>query len=84
MTPDGRSAISASSDHTVKVWDLENGSIKHNLLGHTNVVSSVAITPDGKLGVSGGFDQKIKIWDLSKGMEVSELNGHRGPISPSR
>jgi WD40 repeat protein len=54
VTPDGRSAISASGDlggdRTLRVWDLESGQTVRTLEGHRGSVTAVAVTPDG-LGI---------------------------------
>ena len=52
MTPDGRWAVSASEDKTLKVWDLESGRELCTLTGHSDVVLGVAVTPDGRRVVS--------------------------------
>ena len=55
MTPDGKRAVSASWDHTLKVWDLDSGRELRTLEGHLDSVNGVAVTPDGKtLYVSDG------------------------------
>ena len=38
ITPDGRRAVSASDDHTLRVWDLQSGQSLRTLEGHTDVV----------------------------------------------
>ena len=38
MTPDGRYAISASIDNTLKVWDWATGELVRTLEGHTDTV----------------------------------------------
>jgi WD40 repeat protein len=52
VTPDGTRAVSASGDHTLKVWDLETGRALRTLEGHTSSVWCVAIVPNGKRAVS--------------------------------
>ena len=64
MTPDGRRAVSASEDNTLKVWDLESGRALRTLEGHSACVSGVAVTPDGKRAVSASEDKTLKVWDL--------------------
>ncbi|MBD0314772.1 MAG: hypothetical protein ICV86_18600, partial [Microcoleus sp. T3-bin5] len=48
IAPDGKRAISASWDYTLKIWDTETGTEVRTLTGHTGWVRSVAIAPDGK------------------------------------
>ena len=50
--PDGRRAVSASADKTLKIWDLATGHEVRTLSGHSNWVLSVAVTPDGRRAVS--------------------------------
>ena len=39
VTPDGRQAVSASDDRTLKVWDLASGAELRTLAGHDNRVT---------------------------------------------
>src|SRR5262249_23827192 len=41
VTPDGRRAVSASFDDTLKVWDLDSGAEIRTLLGHSHSVKAV-------------------------------------------
>ena len=43
----GDRLASASSDHTVRVWDAKTGQPLHTLKGHTSGVTSVAFSSDG-------------------------------------
>ena len=67
VTPDGKQAVSASRDQTLKVWDLDTGLERRTLSGHTSAVYAVAVTPDGKQAVSASFDNTLKVWDLESG-----------------
>jgi WD40 repeat protein len=80
VTPDGRFAVSASYDRTLKVWDIEKGETVHTLEGHTSLVNAVAVTPDGRLAVSASGDRTLKVWDIEKGEAVRTLEGHTGWI----
>ena len=63
--------MSASWDHTLKVWELETGRELHTLAGHTDGVRAVAVTPDGRRAVSASDDRTLKVWDLRSGGEIA-------------
>jgi len=65
VTPDGRHVISASSDKTLKVWELESGREVATLEGHTAWVSACAVMPDGRHVISASGDHTLKVWDLA-------------------
>jgi GTPase SAR1 family protein len=84
ITPDGRFAVSGSSDKTVKVWDLEAKTCVGTLEGHQSNVQSVAISPDGNWIASAGFtDETVRLWDWKSGacLLVIRLDGYPSPFS---
>ena len=78
ITSDGRRAVSAADDKTLKVWDLESGACIHTLVGHTNRVYAVAGGPlsDGQRAISGSEDKTLKLWNLETGKCLRTLEGH--------
>src|SRR3954452_12808884 len=56
VSPDGKTLASASSDKTIKLWDVATGKQRATLKGHTDGVSSVAFSPNGKTLASGSLD----------------------------
>ena len=81
MTPDGGYAVSASSDNTLRVWDLGSGEAVHTMEGHSDWVSAVSVTPDGRYAVSGSYDGTLRMWDLGSGESVHTLEGHTDVVS---
>jgi WD40 repeat protein len=71
VSPDGRRAVSASYDKTLKVWDLESGTELRTLDGHSDAVKAVAVSADGRLTVSASRDNTLKVWDLERGAKVA-------------
>jgi WD40 repeat protein len=71
--------ISASSDGTLKVWDLESGAELRTLKG--GGVLAVAVMPDGRRAISGAADGTLKVWDLESGAELRTLTGHTDRVS---
>lgn len=86
MSADGRILISASSDKTLKVWDISNEitkptkffSVKEAIKyrtqpkSHTSAVNSVAISADGFSAISMSRDI-IKVWDILREKELSAI-----------
>ncbi len=52
FSPSGRFAISASSDKSVRIWDVESVQVRRLFLGHTAAVSNVAVSSDGRFVLS--------------------------------
>jgi len=76
VSGDGRRAVSASHDRTLKVWDLEKGRELRTLTGHSDELRDVVVTEDGRLAVSASKDKTLKVWDLDTGGELCTLLGH--------
>ncbi len=81
VTGDGKQAISASSDNTLKVWDLATGEQLRTLNGHSISVTAVAVTADGKQAISASYDKTLRVWDLATGEQLSTLNGHSDSVT---
>jgi WD40 repeat protein len=75
VTPDGRRAVSASRDCTLRLWDLESGQTLRTLEGHTGWVWAVAVTPDGSRAISASRDHTLRLWDPESGKEIAIFIG---------
>ena len=65
LTPDGKWALTGSTDNTALLWDLANPvSSPRVLSGHTDWIRSVALTPDGRWALTGSNDNTALLWDL--------------------
>ena len=81
IAPNSKTAISASYDNTLKIWDIETGTELFTLIGHTNSVNAVAIARDGKTAISASDDNTLKIWDTQTGTELFTLIGHTESVN---
>lgn len=80
IAPDGKQAVSASRDKTLKLWDLATGTELATLTGHRDSVNAVAIAPNGKQAVSASYDKTLKLWDLATGTELVTLTRHSDSV----
>jgi WD40 repeat protein len=75
ITANGRFAISASDDHTLRVWNIEEAVEERVLRGHTARVGAVATTGDSQYAVSASDDCTLRVWELERGQPVASFTG---------
>jgi WD40 repeat protein len=76
VAPDGRWLVTTGEDHTVRIWDVATGGLRHLLTGHRQKVISCAIALDGTWLVTASADQTARIWDAATGRCRHLLAGH--------
>lgn len=81
VSPDGRIAVSAGIDGTIRVWQLDTGACTRVLDGHAHRVVSVCLHPDGDRLLSSSKDGTIRLWDIGTGecTRVLESRARTGP-----
>ncbi|SEU14168.1 WD40 repeat domain-containing serine/threonine protein kinase [Stigmatella erecta] len=86
FTADGDLLISASDDHTLRVWDTRRGK-EHRLLRDgtgadtdTDDVWRIRMLPGGKHFISSGKDGVLRLWDLATG-KAQRFATLPGPVS---
>lgn len=81
FSTDGRRALVAAADRSVRIRDTEAGRDVGRLIGHTSSVWAVALSPDGTRAASGGADGTVRLWDVARAAEVRVIEAHAGPVS---
>jgi WD40 repeat protein len=73
FSPDGRTILTTSTDHTARLWDAATGKQRRALRGHRQVVRAGRFSPDGKWLVTASTDGTARIWDAESGAEWMTL-----------
>ncbi|MEG4584030.1 AAA-like domain-containing protein, partial [Microcoleus sp. MOSTC5] len=80
FSPDGKTLASASSDHTIKLWNVQTQKPIATLTGHSNSVWSVAFSPDGLTLASASSDNTIKLWNVQTQKPIATHTGHSNEV----
>ena len=72
----------ASTNYTVKIWDLQAGNEASTLIGHTWHVECLRFSHEGTCLATGSWDATARLWDPAKGLEkIPPLKGHLSGIA---
>jgi WD40 repeat protein/tRNA A-37 threonylcarbamoyl transferase component Bud32 len=66
FTRDGRHLLSASDDHTLRVWDWERG-VGRVFSGHGDEAWRILVPPEGRHFYSSSKDGTVRVWDWDTG-----------------
>lgn len=81
LSADGKTAYSASTDKTARIWDVETGKEKLVFKEHgEGGVTSIAVSPDGKTVVSGDNKWMILVWDAATGKVIHKVKAHENEV----
>ena len=81
-SPDGQEIATASSDHTVKVWNALTGNLVCTYTSDDEIYA-LAWSPNSKLIASGGNDNTVHIWNATNCSTNSTYANHTeiGPVA---
>lgn len=75
---DGAKILTASLDHSARIWDASTGAQLTTPLEHESAVSASAFSVDGKRVVTGTAESEVRIWNAATGRPITaplELHG---------
>jgi WD40 repeat protein len=81
FSSDGRQALSASADRTLRLWDIATGQTVRIFEGHTSWVSACAFSPNGTFALSASGDRTLRLWDIATGQTVRVFVGHSDGVN---
>ncbi len=74
ISPASSMVASASSDKTVRLWNIETGKLIQTLEGHQHSVTAIDFSPNGQLVASGSRDHTVKLWNTDTGELVQQFD----------
>jgi WD40 repeat protein/serine/threonine protein kinase len=83
LSADGHFLVSASWDHSIRVWDLPTKRHLATLHGHLAEVWSLAVSPDGRNLITGAKDGGVNLWPMNPPQDQDVLAGGWEPLAIS-
>lgn len=85
LTSDGRRAVSAGADHTLRCWAVDSLEELSACTAHQAPVRAVAVRSDAQGGereaLSGSADGELILWRLRDGAVIRRVAGHAGAVN---
>jgi WD40 repeat protein len=78
FSPDGKLIVTASTDHTAKLWSNQAQYLL-SLEGHTAGINTAVFSPDGEYILTASNDHTAKVWTIT-GDRMVTLHGHQGAV----
>lgn len=75
---EAKTAVSASRDAQLKIWDVETGVCQATLSGHGDAIVDLAIA--NQYAISGSLDSTARVWSITERRHLLTLSGHTGGV----
>ena len=59
---------------------MDEKTLVHKFVGHTDILLSGYITKDDRFLVTGSFDKTIRVWDINQRVETQKIEPKAGKI----
>jgi WD40 repeat protein/tRNA A-37 threonylcarbamoyl transferase component Bud32 len=72
LSADGKQALSAGDDATVRVWDVDRGEAIKTFSFHNSPVRRVAYNPDERAAISVGMNGSVRVTHIESGQPMAQ------------
>ena len=70
FSADGQLLATTSTDGSIRIWDVEEGTLRHSLVSQGQLDGFLAFSPDNKLLASANTDYRLRFWSVELGEEL--------------
>jgi WD40 repeat protein len=84
FSPDGKTILSGSSDHTARLWDLDTGMPLGQPLQHSTEVSNVDLSSNGRVALTICPDGSAYLWDVPSCEQLARPLQHEVAVNDGR
>jgi WD40 repeat protein len=81
FSPDGQRIVTASRDHTARLWNANTGEPVGEPMRHYEDVTTAVFSPDGKRLITASDDGSARVWDGRSGRPLSDPLRHRREVA---
>lgn len=83
FSPNGKTlATGGGWDHTVHLWDVNTGTLRTGMKGHTDKIRDMAFSPDSTRLITASRDRTMRLWNVNTGTELQNLPTPDDAINP--
>ncbi len=83
LAPNGRLALSGSSDGSLRVWNLGGQVTFRYFETDGTPLAAVAASPDGRYLLTGDMADQVVLWDIRHGVAIRRFEGDAVAVSPN-
>ncbi|MCJ1458371.1 general transcription repressor [Mycoblastus sanguinarius] len=73
FSPDGMYLATGAEDKQIRVWDIQNRTIRTTFAGHEQDIYSLDFAQNGRHIASGSGDHTVRVWDIDSNREMLSL-----------
>ena len=81
FSPDGKWVLSASDDHTARIWDAVSGELRIPPLQHASAVHHAGFSSDSRWVVTASADHTARVWDAATGKPRTPSLRHNASVN---